>query len=227
MRRNIILHCKFVIYERMVCFMEMTNIKNYIFDIGGVLLEYRWADMLMDHGLSREDALAIGNTMFNDPLWSGMDLAAAGEEQSIIEAYREKYPAYGDTIAWFINHCEYMHVPRKDVWERVHTLKELGYPLYLLSNYPETMFHKHTDDAPFRQDMSGGVISYEIKKLKPYPEIYQHLLQKYNLIPEECLFFDDRAENTEGARKQGIHAITVTSRQFLIEELDKIIAATK
>ena len=89
------------------------------------------------------------------------------------------------------------------------------------------MFHKHTDDALFRQDMSGGVISYEIKKLKPYPEIYQHLLQKYNLIPEECLFFDDRAENTEGARKQGIHAITVTSRQFLIEELDKIIAATK
>lgn len=68
----------------------MTNIKNFIFDIGGVLLEYRWADMLMDHGLSRESAIAIGNTMFNDPLWSGMDLAAAGEEQSIIEAYREK-----------------------------------------------------------------------------------------------------------------------------------------
>ena len=77
MRRNIILRCKFVIYERMVCFMEMTNIKNFIFDIGGVLLEYRWADMLMDHGLSRENAIAIGNTMFNDPLWSGMDLAAA------------------------------------------------------------------------------------------------------------------------------------------------------
>ena len=51
--------------------MEMTNIKNFIFDIGGVLLEYRWADMLMDHGLSRENAIAIGNTMFNDPLWSG------------------------------------------------------------------------------------------------------------------------------------------------------------
>ena len=89
------------------------------------------------------------------------------------------------------------------------------------------MFHKHTDDAPFRQDMSGGVISYEIKKLKPYPEIYQHLLQKYNLIPEECLFFDDRAENTEGARKQGIHAITVTSRQFLIDATSTMESMTE
>ena len=104
MRRNIILYYKFVIYERMVCFMEMTNIKNFIFDIGGVLLEYRWADMLMDHGLSRENAIAIGNTMFNDPLWSGMDLAAAGEEQSIIEAYRKKYPAGSLTTA---NICMY------------------------------------------------------------------------------------------------------------------------
>ena len=79
MHRNIILRCIFVIYERMVCFMEITNIKNFIFDIGGVLLEYRWADMLMDHGLSRENAIATGTTMANDPQWAGMDLAAAGE----------------------------------------------------------------------------------------------------------------------------------------------------
>ena len=100
--------------------IDMTNIKNIIFDIGSVLLEYRWEDMLMDHGLSREDAIKIGTAMFTDPLWSGMDLSSTGEEQAIIESYHRKYPEYGDTIEWFINHCEYMHVPREDVWERVH-----------------------------------------------------------------------------------------------------------
>lgn len=204
--------------------IDMTNIKNIIFDIGSVLLEYRWEDMLMDHGLSREDAIKIGTAMFTDPLWSGMDLSSTGEEQAIIESYHRKYPEYGDTIEWFINHCEYMHVPREDVWERVHQLKGLGYTLYLLSNYPETMFHKHTDNAPFIADMSGGIISFQVKQIKPNAEIYQSLLRKYDLVADECLFFDDRADNTEGARKQGIHAITVTSRQFLVDELDKIIA---
>lgn len=207
--------------------INMDKIKNIIFDIGGVLLEYRWVDMLMDHGLSCSEALKVGTTMFDDPLWSGMDLTLAGEEQAIIQKYRQKYPEYGDTIAWFINHCEYMHVPRKDVWDRVHQLKELGYTLYLLSNYPETMFHRHTDDASFIRDMSGGIISFQVKQLKPSAEIYQSLLNKYNLIPEECLFFDDRPENTAGAEKQGIYAITVTSKDFLIGELDKIIAAKK
>ncbi len=207
--------------------INMDKIKNIIFDIGGVLLEYRWVDMLMDHGLSRPEALKVGTTMFDDPLWSGMDLTLAGEEQAIIQKYRQKYPEYGDTIAWFINHCEYMHVPRKDVWDRVHQLKELGYTLYLLSNYPETMFHRHTDDASFIRDMSGGIISFQVKQLKPSAEIYQSLLNKYKLIPEECLFFDDRPENTAGAEKQGIHAVTVTSKDFLIGELDKIIAAKK
>ena len=207
--------------------INMGKIKNIIFDIGGVLLEYRWVDMLMDHGLSRSEALKVGTTMFDDPLWSGMDLTLAGEEQAIIQKYRQKYPEYGDTIAWFINHCEYMHVPRKDVWDRVHQLKELGYTLYLLSNYPETMFHRHTDDASFIRDMSGGIISFQVKQLKPSAEIYQSLLNKYKLIPKECLFFDDRPENTAGAEKQGIHAVTVTSKDFLIGELDKIIAAKK
>ena len=107
----------------------------------------------------------------------------------------------------------------------MHQLKGLGYTLYLLSNYPETMFHKHTDNAPFIADMSGGIISFQVKQIKPNAEIYQSLLRKYNLVADECLFFDDRADNTEGARKQGFHAITVTSRQFLVDELDKIIAA--
>ena len=49
--------------------------KNIIFDVGDVLLEYRWKDMLVeDYGMTEERAVQIGKSMFDDPLWSGLDL---------------------------------------------------------------------------------------------------------------------------------------------------------
>lgn len=45
-------------------------IKNLIFDLGDVLMEYRATEMLMDYGLSREEALALDDLMFYDPLWA-------------------------------------------------------------------------------------------------------------------------------------------------------------
>ncbi len=197
-------------------------IKNIIFDVGGVLLEYRWKDMLTDHGLSGEEALKVGRLMFDDPLWTDMDKADRSRDEAIIAAYMEKYPEYAGTIQWFLTHVEYMHVPRKEIWRLVHRLKEKGYRLYILSNYPETMFRKHTDDADFMADMDGEVVSYQIRKVKPDPEIYRHLLDKYHLVPEECLFFDDRPENTRAAERLGIHTVTVTSREFLKGKLEEM-----
>ena len=43
--------------------------------------------------------------------------------------------------------------------------------------------------------------------LKPAPEIYQALLSKYQLKADECVFFDDRKVNVEGANAVGIHGI--------------------
>ena len=205
----------------------MGAIKNIIFDVGDVLLEYRWKDMLMDYGLSEDEAIKVGRLMFDDPLWTEMDLVDRSQEPRIISQYMEKYPEYADTISWFINHPEYMHVTREDVWERVHQIKQLGFHLYLLSNYPENMFEKHARHAAFLVDMDGEVVSYQVNKVKPDPEIYQCLLEKYKLQPQECLFFDDRPQNTEAAEKLGITAITVVSKDFLLEKLDEIIKIGK
>ena len=41
--------------------------------------------------------------------------------------------------------------------------------------------------------------------LKPDVQIYRTFLEKYGLNGDECLFIDDREENTEGARKAGMN----------------------
>lgn len=200
----------------------MKVIKNIILDIGDVLLEYRWHDMLTDYGLTDEDAEKVGTLMFNDNLWHELDLAVMTYDE-IVRQYTDNYPEYADTIQWFLSHGEFMHVKREDVWEKVHKLKEKGYKIYILSNYSENLFTKHTSDTPFIELADGVVVSYQIHLTKPDERIYRYLLDKYNLKAEECLFFDDRQENTEGAIKLGINAITVTSKELLLEELDKIL----
>ncbi|MDE6615878.1 MAG: HAD family phosphatase [Lachnospiraceae bacterium] len=202
--------------------MEVDMLKNIIFDVGDVLLEYRWHDMLTDYGLAYDEADKVGHLMFDDNLWHEFDIGNMHRDE-IIKQYIENYPEHAETMEWFITHGEFMHVKREDVWEKVHKLKEKGYGIYILSNYSEELFGKHTVDAPFIEWADGIVVSYQIHITKPDERIYKYLLDKYSLKAEECIFFDDREENTEGARKLGINAITVTSREFLLKELDKLL----
>ena len=197
-------------------------IKNIIFDAGDVLLEYRWKDMLKDYGLPDDEAYKVGNLMFNDNLWHEFDLANMTRDE-IVGQYLKNYPDYAEVMQWFMTHGELMHVKREDVWEKAQKLKEKGYGIYILSNYSQELFEKHTKDAPFISLADGVVVSYQIHITKPDEKIYRYLLDKYNLKAEECIFFDDREENTEAARKLGIEAITVTSKEFLLDELDKLL----
>lgn len=197
-------------------------IKNIIFDVGEVLMGYRWKDMLMDYGMTEKQALFVGNMIFEDPLWEELDLAER-KQSEIIADYARKYPDYEKDITWFITHGEYMHVPREDVWEKVHQLKQKGYGIYILSNYSEELFQKHTKGSPFIKDADGVVVSYMIHKKKPDPAIYRHLLETYKLMPEESIFFDDREENTEGARALGIQAVTIRSKEQLLDELEELL----
>lgn len=193
--------------------------KNLIFDVGNVLLEYRWNQMLLDYGLSKEEAAVAGPLFFDHPNWKELDLGVLSVEE-VICLYEKSLPQYAGLIRWFLSHLELMPIPRKDVWEKVHTLKEKGYKIYLLSNYNKDFFEIHTKGADFLNDIDGKVVSYEIHQIKPEPAIYEYLLEKYQLNPQECVFFDDRPENTQAAEKLGIQSYTITSKEYLLDVLD-------
>lgn len=197
--------------------------KNIIFDVGDVLFDYRPIEMFMEIGISPEEASRLDDEMFFDPLWHILDLGTLSEEEVIVE-YEKKYPDDAKEIRWFIEHGEKMHVARPKVWERVHRLKEAGYGIYLLSNYSENLFRKHTDGASFMNDIDGMVVSYQIHIAKPDDGIYQYLFKKYQLNPAECIFFDDRQENVDGAIRNGMDSVRITSQEQLLELLDEILA---
>ena len=67
-----------------------------------------------------------------------------------------------------------------------------------------------------------GILSYEVKMIKPMPEIYRLLLERYALKPEECVFLDDSEENIEGARRAGIQTVLFKDRCQAGQELEKL-----
>lgn len=198
--------------------------KNIIFDVGSVLIGYRWRDMCLEAGWEEEKADKIGRGFFDSPLWPDFDAGFITTEE-LIESVAEIYPELREDARWFITGGKKMVTERPKVWELAGKLKEKGFKLYLLSNYSEELFRLHTDGFPFLDLMDGGVISYQIKKIKPDPAIYQYLMQKYQLKPEDCLFFDDRPENTEAARRLGMAAVTVEegSEELLVRELERLL----
>jgi len=197
-------------------------IRNLVFDVGNVLIEYRWHQMLLDYGLSKEEAAVAGPLFFEHETWKELDLGNMPVEDVIV-LYEKQLPQYAGLIRWFLTHLELMPIPRPDVWEKVHALKEKGYKIYLLSNYNEDFFRVHTQGASFLEDIDGKVVSYEIHKIKPEPEIYQYLLDKYKLQPEESVFFDDRPENTQTAEGLGMKTYTITSKEYLLHVLDEFL----
>ena len=202
----------------------MKKPKNIIFDVGDVLLDYRWQQMLMDYGLDESEAYRVGRELFDDPdgLWHEYDLGVKSQEE-IIQEFEQKHPKDAEVIRWFISHGEYMHVARPAIWKLVHQLKEVGYHLYILSNYPEILFKKHTQYADFMDDMEGMVVSYMLHVGKPERVVYQTLCDRYGLNKEECLFFDDRAENVQGAIDFGMRAKRVLSAKGLAADLEELL----
>ena len=100
----------------------------------------------------------------------------------------------------------------------IQFFRKNGYRILFLSNYSEYLYEKTKGTLSFIETFDGGVFSFEETCIKPDKLIYERLLEKYHIAPEEALFFDDREENVRAAEELGIHGILFTS-----ETADKIL----
>lgn len=82
-----------------------------------------------------------------------------------------------------------------------------GYKIYCLSNINELHWKKISEDFFEMELFHGCFLSFQMKKTKPSPEIYEEVITKIKSRPNEFLFIDDRKENVEGAKKAGMRAL--------------------
>lgn len=197
-------------------------IKNIIFDIGRVLVTFDPVQYVNSLGFDEETSRAVVGAIFHDPLWIETDRGVIPVE-NFEDAFVANAPEYEVQIRKAYREMGRMIqlMPHTMPW--VKTLKERGYRLYVLSNYGEYLFLRSKDRLDFMPYMDGAVISYQIQMIKPDREIYEYLLKKYELIPEECVFLDDRPENVEGAKAVGMSGIQFVDYEQANSKLQKML----
>lgn len=89
--------------------------------------------------------------------------------------------------------------------------KKAGHSLYILSNWDAHSFDILQERFPELKDLfDGAVTSGQVGTIKPDKAIYQTVLSKYQLNPDDTLFLDDRPENVQAAQELGINTILCT-----------------
>ena len=104
----------------------------------------------------------------------------------------------------------------------IQELKEKGYQVLVLSNFAHKAYEDCRDVLDFLDYVDGGILSFRDKMVKPESEIYQLLMDRYHLKPEECVFLDDTEKNLPPAEAFGMHTVHFKDRGQAVEELRKM-----
>lgn len=84
---------------------------------------------------------------------------------------------------------------------------DAGHPTYLLSNTEPVHFALLREQMPVLARFTDLHLSYEVRAAKPEARYYQLALERFELRAEKCLFVDDRDENVDAARREGIRSV--------------------
>lgn len=200
-------------------------IKNIVFDMGGVLIEFRPEYFIEKANLSAEDSRLVLQRVFHTAEWPMMDRGSLNEEEAF-EILASRLPErFRDIVHSMIFDWNVPLKPVPGMAEYIRELKERGYGIYLLSNASRRQ-PEYWDNIPGSECFSGKLISYEIQRVKPEHEIYEELCRRFGLKAEECVFIDDSGINVEAAIFSGMKGIvfygdTALLRQQLEEILNK------
>lgn len=180
-------------------------IKNIIFDMGNVLLDYNPEISLSEYCANDEERSVIRRELFEGPEWVQLDCAKITYEEAYDNISKRIDVKYHKALKSCIDNWDICMVPVKGACEFVKNVKDAGMSIYVLSN-ASNRFYKYFPKS-FDMDMFDGiVVSCDVHMLKPDIEIYKTLLDMYKLNPKECLFVDDRIENVEGAISAGMNS---------------------
>ena len=196
-------------------------IKTIIFDIGGVLIGYDWTKYLME--LFNNDETTV-NTLKENIFkhWDEVDRGVLSEDE-LLALFTKDIPELKNEVnlMWEnLGDALWQYDFTKD-W--LNDLKNRGYKILFLSNWSHHVKECAQKQLDFLPLMDGGVFSYKVNLIKPDPAIYKEIIKKYNLLPEECVFLDDRLDNCEAAKECGMSAVQVINHEIAVENLEKLL----
>lgn len=189
-------------------------IKNLLFDLGGVIMEIRrenCVEAMKAIGMADADEY-LGEYSQKGPFAKIED--GEWSEKQFHDGIREIIGSdvSDDTIDRAFN-AFLIGIPEQRLNELVELHKRFN--IYMVSNTNPIMWRMKIADEFSKQghDVSyyfdGVVRSYKAKCMKPDRKIFELVEQKFDIKPQETVFFDDSKRNLDAAAEMGFHTILV------------------
>lgn len=198
---------------------KCSNIKNIIFDFGGVVMDwnprYFFKDYFNDDEKMEFFLKNIATDEWNAEQDRGRTLAEGTEIQVA------KFPQWEKELRAYYDNWTTML--RSDIPKNVEVLRKLehsNYELFGLTNWSAETFPYALENYDFFKIFDGKiVVSGTEKVIKPNPKIWEVLLERYHIKADESVFIDDNAKNIEVAKALGFITVHITPETDLEKEL--------
>lgn len=196
-------------------------IKNIVFDISNVLAPFLFKEYLVKKGYDGPMIKRLIKATAMTPYWDEFERGKITNEEVIAgfiscdpEIESEIHAAF-DSVAGIMGKYDYT-----EGW--IESLKSAGYRLFCITNFTPAGYEQCYDDISFIEKFDGCIFSFREGYIKPEAEIYNCLLERYNLTANECVFIDDTEENVLAAQKIGFSGIVFKSYEDAVAQLDQM-----
>ena len=197
-------------------------VKKFLFDLGNVFFDWNPERILKPifNDVERMNFF-INNISF--PLLDTRCDAGVTIEVAVNDAIK-KFPEFEKEIKFYYpNHGNMVGGFFQKTVDVFYKIKELNYPCFVLSNWSAETYEGMEEKYPFLKDFDGKIISGRDFLIKPDPAIYELAISRFNLIPEETLFIDDRLDNIEAAQNLNFQTIHLTNPSLIQDLIDPYI----
>jgi putative hydrolase of the HAD superfamily len=193
-----------------------------IFDLGGVVLDWRPLDLLRRFYAGHADDVRerVRGAVFEHPDWLDLDRGTLDHAQAV-PRFAARSGRDADEMARLLLAVRDSLQPIPETVALLRELAAAAVPLYCLSNMHAEIaaWLRRTQD--FWPVFRGVVFSADERLIKPEPEIFQRLLQRYRLSAACTAFVDDHPANLAAARKLGLHPVQFADAAQCREELSR------
>jgi putative hydrolase of the HAD superfamily len=195
-------------------------IKAIIFDVGGVLIDHAWPGMI-EHFIQtlktdKEDLYQTMLEYIDD--WQRAKISEKVFWERVCKKLHIDPPK---TESLWHEGFKHAYKEKSEIFNLIQKLKNKGYKIGLLSNAEAPVMEFIIEKKYQHFDVS--VFSCGTNMAKPDKEIYQHVLEKLHVKPEEAIFIDDAEENVAGANRVGMTGILFSSTKQIENLLESLL----
>ena len=189
----------------------MKKFRTIVFDLGGVLIDYS-----LERSIEAFRRIGYGQieTLIDPYRQSGVLLQLEKGEVGPEALYDEISRSVGrpvDPKAIDAALCGFLlDIPDYKL-DMLLDLRRRGFRLFMLSN-TNTIMMTYMKNGVFRKQgltidayFDRLFLSYRMKLVKPYPEIYRKMIDESGILPAESLFIDDSEANIRTAASLGFN----------------------